>query len=831
MAEKNPIYLTIHGHFYQPPRENPWTDEVEIQDSALPNHDWNDRIASQCYDANSASRLLNPYGKISKIINNYEYMSFNFGPTLMSWIRDQRPNTYKRIIEGDKRSAKRLNGHGNAIAQVYNHIIMPLANDRERRIQIEWGIRDFEFHFGRKPEGMWLAETAINTATVVDLIKAGIKYTILAPTQADAVREFANDAWYDVSQSAIDPTRPYRIYPKDEDGDPFIDDAYLDVFFYDGNLSSAVGFEHLLRNAPAYIDKIKGAFNYEKPDPQLISIATDGESYGHHEPFGDMCASYMFDQVCPKENIIPVNFGYFLEKNPPVAEVTLKNGLGEGTAWSCAHGVGRWYRNCGCTTGSPPEWNQEWRGPVRHAYNYLSKHALRVYDSEVKKISHTKPNELVIEYVEVLLQKDPTFTGEFLKKHLVTTENFEERATQLLCLLEMQKYTMFAYTSCGWFFGEVSGLEPVQNMKYARRSIELMSYFKTSFSIDKFLDFLDAAISNIDGRTGKQLYLDYTGSHLPTTFRVIAEVLYRELHAKTQFCSNIGIFNITVVPVSTATVKIYTVAIANTSTWERESLVVAGLKNQYGDDYFAFLPDSVSLRGFESLDSAIQEFDTIVQLYPDAIPVGFRDLFDDAFINITQELIDNSSRSILEDYKVFPKKHGMIMEILQQSQKPLDESIAVPLKMSMSAYVYDALEKALSEVTPEIEEEIASLKKRAAYLNLTLKAEWIEKRFDTKIEELMQNIIESPNPKVIQHITKLITLADSFNMTINKGEVENKAYPLYLENMKQFKNNGTMDPALVNLFSWLNFELPKDVYIDKKTKSAKDKTAAMLEKA
>ncbi len=816
MSESHPIYLTIHGHFYQPPRENPWTNEIEIQDSSLPNHDWNDRIASQCYDANSASRLLNPFGKISKIVNNYEYMSFNFGPTLMSWIREKRPETYKRIIEGDKKSALRLNGHGNAIAQVYNHIIMPLANDADRATQIEWGIKDFEFHFGRKPEGMWLAETAINSATVIDLIKAGIKYTILAPTQAEEIRHFDSDQWHDVGQSNIDPTKPYRIYPKDEDGDPIIEDGYLDIFFYDGNLSSAVGFEHLLRDAETYINKIKGAFNFENPNSQLISIATDGESYGHHEPFGDMCASYMFDQACPQENIVPVNFGYYLEKNPPTAEVRLKNDLGEGTAWSCAHGVGRWYRNCGCTTGSPPEWNQEWRGPIRHAYNYLSKHAGRVFEAEVTKISKTDPEILRNEYVSVLLDTTSDHLAAFLKKHLKSTDNFEKNATQLLCLLEMQKFTMFAYTSCGWFFGEVSGLEPVQNMKYARRAIELMSYFKTSFSVDKFLSFLDEAQSNIDGRTAKQIYLDYTSSHLPTNYKVIAEVLYRQLHTDTMYCSHIGIFNITVTPSSQGSIKIDTVEIFNTSTWERDTLIVAGFKNKYRDDYFVFLPSSVDTKKLEAYGQPYYDFSTIIQDYPDAIEVNFSDLFDDAFINITDELIEKSSKSILEDYKVFPEKHGMIMEILQQNQKPLDESIAVPLKMSITAHLYEELERALIEVTPEVEKNIKALTKRAQFLHLTLKAEWIEKRYKTKIHSLINSIKDESYAVEIEQITKLITLADSFGMNVSKGEVENTAYPLYMITLQEFEKNKKISKPLIDLFSWLNFYLPDELYGTKK---------------
>ena len=293
MEKKHPLYFTIHGHFYQPPRENPWTGVIENQPSARPFHDWNDRIASECYSPNSASRILSPNGRIVDIVNNYDFMSFNMGPTLMGWIRTNAPATYKRIQEADKRSAERLNGHGNAIAQVYNHIIMPLASAEDKKTQIRWGIEDFKFHFGRMPEAMWLAETAINFETVVELIKAGIKYTILSPTQADKFRKLGDTEWTGCSNTDIDTTRPYRIYPRNKDG-VLVCDGYLDVFFYNPWLSSAVGFEHLLRDAGTFGSRIKDAWDEKRTDPQLVSIGTDGESYGHHEPFGDMCAAWLY---------------------------------------------------------------------------------------------------------------------------------------------------------------------------------------------------------------------------------------------------------------------------------------------------------------------------------------------------------------------------------------------------------------------------------------------------------------------------------------------------------------------------------------------------------
>jgi hypothetical protein len=334
MNLKNPHYFTIHGHFYQPPRENPWTDIIENQESAHPFHDWNDRIAHECYSPNGASRLLSPTGRIQDIVNNYEFMSFNIGPTLMSWIRKKTPETYQRIQEADRKSAERLNGHGNAIAQVYNHMIMPLATPADRITQIRWGIRDFEFHFNRKPEAIWLAETAINMDTIVDLIREGIRFTILSPTQAQSYRKIGETHWSDCSHTNIDTLRPYRIYPKDAEGKALCE-GYLDIFFYHPSLSSAVGFEHLLRDANVFGKRILDVFDPKKTEPQLVNIGTDGESYGHHEPFGDMCAAWLYNKYAPDHNMVPVNYGWFLEKFPPQYEVTLKNMYGEGSAWSC----------------------------------------------------------------------------------------------------------------------------------------------------------------------------------------------------------------------------------------------------------------------------------------------------------------------------------------------------------------------------------------------------------------------------------------------------------------------------------------------------------------
>lgn len=282
-------YLTIHGHFYQPPRENPWLEAIELQESASPFHDWNARICDECYNPNSASRIVDGKNRIIDIVNNYTMISFNFGPTLMSWMEQYAPNTYERIVQADRKSIGIYSGHGNAIAQVYNHMIMPLANDKDKYTQTIWGIKDFEYRFGRKPEGIWLAETATDDRTMEVLIDCGIKFTILSPYQAARVRKInakQDSAWEDVSWGSIDPARAYRYFIK---GKP---DKYIDLFFYDGSISKSVAFDNLLKDGNRFIKRLQDGVSPQRNYNQLVNIATDGESYGHHTRFGDMALSY-----------------------------------------------------------------------------------------------------------------------------------------------------------------------------------------------------------------------------------------------------------------------------------------------------------------------------------------------------------------------------------------------------------------------------------------------------------------------------------------------------------------------------------------------------------
>jgi len=506
MTGNNPQkkYIIVHGHFYQPPRENPWLNTIEQQPSAGPYHDWNERIYDECYRPNAHSRLLDAEGMITDIYNNYETMSFNFGPTLFSWLEYHHKATAQRIIDADKKSVTTQNGHGNSIAQVYNHIIMPLASRKDKLTQIRWAKHFFKERFGRDPEGMWLAETAINIETVNCLIEENFKFVVLSPSQAESFRSFDHNAhWLPTSHNPLDTKRTYRIIPRDKSNNDATG-GHLDVFFFDEGLSKEISFMDLLKDANTFGQRINNCYNGTYPN-QVVTLATDGETFGHHKAFGDMCLAYFFKKVAPKLGIVPVNFGYFLEQNPPQYEVMLKDAHGEGTAWSCSHGVGRWIRDCGCKTGGEPHWKQHWREPFRNAMNNLQKHIDTHYESSM---SHFVNNPWMMRDKYITCDKS---SWENLQTVLETDSVHQklEKDEVFTCmrLLEAQKYMLFAFTSCAWFFSEVSGLEATQNMAYACRALQLGIPAENQQAVlDSFLADLGRVPSNLKDTTGRSLF-------------------------------------------------------------------------------------------------------------------------------------------------------------------------------------------------------------------------------------------------------------------------------------------------------------------------------------
>ncbi len=560
-APEAPRFVCVHGHFYQPPRENPWLETVEVQESAAPYHDWNDRITAECYAPNGASRITNKQDEIIRIMNNYARMSYNFGPTLLSWLQDKAPRAYSMILHADQASRQRYSGHGSAIAQVYNHLIMPLADRRDALTQIRWGIADFEFRFGRRPEGMWLAETAVNREVLDLMAQEGIQFTILAPVQCARVRLLPQPAggdsnpnldpvvaanaaasaaaaeaspaqpetrWTETPNATVDPTHPYLV--RLDQG------RSIAVFFYDGPNSRAIAFEGLLNSGKDFADRLLSSFHPPSPgDPesaQLSHVATDGESYGHHHKHGEMALSYAMHWIENDTNATLTNYGEFLERFPPKWEAE----VADDTSWSCVHGIERWRSNCGCN-GGKPGWNQQWRAPLRESLDFLRDSTAPL----AEKLAAGLLKDLWAArdaYIHVVLDRSGTSTENFFVEHATHDLSEAERITALE-LLELERHTQLMYTSCGWFFDEVSGIETVQIIAYAGRVLQLAAklFGEPGAALEgPFLEILARAKSNVpeigNGAevyrryvTGMKIGLNEVGAHyaISSIFRAYPE--------------------------------------------------------------------------------------------------------------------------------------------------------------------------------------------------------------------------------------------------------------------------------------------------------------------
>lgn len=580
--KKNDIFLTIHGHFYQPPRENPWLEAIELQDSALPFHDWNERINKECYNPNSVSKIVDSRNRILDVVNNYEYMSYNFGPTLLSWMEQFAPLTYERIIKADIESIPEHSGHGNALAQVYNHIIMPLANEEDKQTQVKWGIRDFEYRFGRKPEGMWLAETAVDDDTLRVLEENGIKFTILSPYQAAKFRQKGDKEWTDVSWGNIDPARSYRYYIKSAPG------KYIDLFFYDGAISRSVAFDELLKDGNKFSKRLKEGVSDCRDFPQLINIATDGESYGHHTKFGDMALAYVLKIKAKDEGFTITNYGEYLEKYRSDCEVDIK----QASSWSCFHGVGRWKEDCGCSTGGHPGWNQKWRKPLRDALDYLRDELISIYEEQGKKYFNTDIWEVRNRYVDVILDRGDMNVKKFQKETFLPNLSDEDKV-KAMELLEIQRQSMLMYTSCGWFFSEISGIETVQIMKYAARAMQLAAKFTDKNIEEHFLNILAEAKSNIpEHGTGKDIFERFVKPSIVTAKQIASlwalSSLYQDFEDEEDvYCYTITKKAYKKVHKGTSTFIIGHIEVQSKITLQKSNLIFALMQYSGGDFHCA----------------------------------------------------------------------------------------------------------------------------------------------------------------------------------------------------------------------------------------------------
>ena len=451
-------YLCVHGHFYQPPREHPFTGVVPREFGAEPFHDFNEKIAAECYRPNAE-------------LGNFGRMSFDLGPTLAAWLERHDPGTYRRIV-AQERAHHARNGRGNALAHVYSHAIMPLATNHEKRIQVAWGLADFRHRFGHQPEGMWLAETAADSESLTVLADHGIRFTVLAPWQA---------------AEPIDPSEPYWVQ--------LPDGRRIAAFFYHGELSGRVSFDSALttnadafghHDLPRHLNPVKEA----RGEPQLILVATDGELYGHHQIYRDKFLAHLLRVSAPAQGFQITSLGRYLHDHPPRRVVR----LAEPTSWSCHHGVERWRGDCACTEG-----DGQWKWHLRQALTALAARLDALYVAAARGLLHD-PWLAEEEYIGVQLGAESRES--FWERH---TRRREVGRRRVFALLEGQYYRHLMFASCAWFFEDLDRIEPRNAIGYGLRALRQAEMVHRVDLATAYADDLRGARSWRTGRTGLDL--------------------------------------------------------------------------------------------------------------------------------------------------------------------------------------------------------------------------------------------------------------------------------------------------------------------------------------
>jgi alpha-amylase/alpha-mannosidase (GH57 family) len=733
----SPRYVCIHGHFYQPPRENPWLDVVEVQDSAAPHHDWNERITRECYAPNVRSRLVDSQGSILGLINNYAWMSFNFGPTLLSWMADAAPEVLAGIVEADRLSRERRGGHGNAMAQVYNHIIMPLASEHDRRTQVRWGIADFRHRFGREPEGMWLAETAADVESLEALAEAGIRYTVLAPSQARRWRPLGAEAeagagdgsdpesesesdsdsetgcgsrdWYTSESGGIDPSRAYLCrLPSGRS---------IALFFYDGIVSRDVAFERLLDDGEKFLRRLLDGFDPSRQHAQLMHIATDGESYGHHHPHGDMALAYVLRELGRHPEVRLTNYGEFLALHPPEWEVEIH----DRSAWSCAHGVERWNSDCGCKMRG--DWHQQWRGPLRRAFDQLKEQLDHLFATRGREC-FPDPWGARDAYIQVILDRSPRSVRQFLREH-GHADLDPEQVRDALRLLEMQRHALYMYTSCGWFFDEISGLETTQCLHYAARAIHLAKEFGRDCE-GRFVRILRTAPSNLPRfRTGRGVWEQLVQPAVVDLERVLAHsaisLIFPEAdpdphphihpHApRRRDAFDVEVLSKDVHSRGSSHLATGHLRVRSRQTWDEAETFFAVI--HYGGlDFFAVLLRDLGSREFDHLRQRLRDaykrgsLADVTTLLTREFPGNVHRL-DDLFVDEQRRIIGIVLRDRIEDYRqtferLFTQDEDMLNR-LGQMHYPIPKPLGGAASASLDLHLKQAIARVEQDGDPTL---------------------------------------------------------------------------------------------------------------------------------
>ncbi|MFZ0395368.1 MAG: DUF3536 domain-containing protein [Terracidiphilus sp.] len=689
-------FVCIHGHFYQPPRENPWLETVETQDSAAPYHDWNERICAECYATNGAARIVNSKNQITRIVNNYARISFNFGPTLLSWLKENAPRTYRMILDGERRSRKNFKGHSSAMAQVYNHIIMPLANTRDRMTQIRWGIADYQHHYGVAPEGMWLAETAADTDTLELLAAHGIKFTVLAPHQCKAIRSLKDGGgWTPTPNATVDTMSPYLMR--------FESGVALAVFFYNGPMSRAIAFEGLLNSGENLVARLKTGFR-DNPNPQLVHVATDGESYGHHHKHGEMALAYALRLLEEDKALKLTNYGSFLAQSPPEYECQIV----DNTSWSCSHGVERWRSNCGCN-GGRAGWNQLWRAPLRQALDELRDALIPLTEREGSRLFRDVWAARDA-YIDVVLDRTPETVEEFLRQHASRALDAGERV-RALELMEMERHAQLMYTSCGWFFDDIAGIETVQIIAYAARVLQLTVFLFGADAAGLEPAFVarlaDAKSNDPKAGDGARIYKEKIGALQLGLEQVAAHYaissIFSSFTEETElFCFRVRRLSYDIFTSGRGRLALGRVMVSSNITENQRSFSFAVL--HFGDQNItaAVKPYSEEdARGFESFMAETSahvlraDFPEVIRLldrYYGHVDYSLTSLFTDEQRRIIQIILNSTLWNIESSLTTIYEDHASLLHYLSQAGLPKPPALALAAGFAINAGIRRALD-------------------------------------------------------------------------------------------------------------------------------------------
>jgi len=767
-----PRYICIHGHFYQPPRENPWLEAVELQDSAYPYHDWNERITAECYAANATSKILGQDGKIERLVNNYSRISFDFGPTLLAWMERQAPQVYQAILEGDRESRQRYSGHGSALAQAYNHIILPLANLRDKRTQVLWGIADFQYRFGRDPEGMWLPETAVDLQTLEVLAENRISFTILAPSQASRVRPLGAQSWEDVSGERIDPTMAYKIN--------LPSGRHMNLFFFDGPISRAVAFEGLLVNGEAFAQRLLTGFSDQRRRPQLVHVATDGESYGHHHRLGDMALAYALHYIESKQLAALTNYGEFLEKHPPNWEVEIF----EPSSWSCAHGVERWRSDCGCRAGGLDGWSQAWRAPLREAMDWLRDELALLFERIGRRLFRD-PWAARDEYIRVILDRSPATVSQFLRKHAKEPLG-RARRVEALKLMELQRHSMLMYTSCGWFFSELSGLETIQVIQYAARAVQLAQEL-TGLPIEqRFLERLERCVSNVpEHGNGRHIYEKFVRPAQVDLLKVgahyaVSSLFERYKRSDRIFCYKVDQEDFRVSKVGGARLAVGKVRIGSEITGESGTVsfgvlhlgdhnIWAGVRIFQGNErYTSMLKEVTESFSMADLPETIRRIDA----HFGSSTYSLRSLFRDEQRKIIAQILHASLEETASLYRQIHQRNAPLVRFLRELNSPVPKAFA----MATELFINETLRKIAESPEPD-PAELRTLLDEARANQCTIDSAILEYGLGRTLARMAERLEKDPTDvELLGRFRALLETLATAKLQVNLWDVQTTCY-------------------------------------------------------